>query len=350
MKILLVGESFRGAALESIYNNLLRFGVEAEMINTHAFFETSFLNRVLNKFLKTPHYFGREVKEVNKAILQKASSGHFDFVLFFKPILIYPETISKIKKYSKVIGFYNDHINFLKNGSDYFYASIPLFDLYFMPSLTNEEAAEASRKFGCKIIPFPLALADPLCHHPVAITPEEKEKLGADMVFLGTYAPENRARYLERLCREGYDVKIYGNGWNKLPWNSCLRRKKRIIPGNTPCEEMAKIIAASKIILAFMRDQNKEVIAWRTYEIPLCGGFMLHQRTKQAEEFLVPDQEAVFFGSYEEMKNKIDFYLKYPELRNKIAQAGYQRVLNCGRLNRDQVKKMIEILKNEFGK
>jgi len=352
MKILLVGENFRGSAEESIYNNLIRLkDVEAEIFSTRELFKTSFINRVLNKFLKTPHYFGKGVKEVNKAVLQKVSSGCFDFVLFVKPSLIYPETIFKIKKYSKIVGFSNDNFFDLKVASDYFYKSLPLFDLYFIPALTDKQAEEISKKFNCKIIPFPLATADILCHHPVAVTLEEKEKLGADIVFLGTYAKgEPRVEYLERLCREGYDVKIYGNGWKwyKLPWNSCLRRKKRIIPGNTPCEEMAKIIASSKIVLAFLR--KHEPIAWRTYEIPLCKGFMLHQRTKEAEEFLKPDKEAVFFDSYEEMKEKIDFYLQHPELRDKIAEAGYQRILNCGRLNHNQVKKMIEILKNEFGK
>lgn len=332
--------------LESICNNLLKLGVDTEIINTGAFFRTSLANRVFNKFLTTPHYFGAGVKKINKIVLKRASEGKFNFVLFMKPILIYPETIIRIKKYSKVIGLSMDYDGILKTNSDYFYASLPLLDLY-LPS-DPKNAGLAAKNGVKKVRTLPL-LADPICHHLVDVSAEDKQKLGADIVFLGTYAKnENRVKYLERLCRDGYDVKIYGNSWNKLSWNSCLRRKKRIIPGNTPCEEMAKIIGASKIVLAFMREQIKETLACRTFEIPLCGGFMLHQRTKEAEDFFGADKEAVFFDAYEEMKEKIDFYLEHPELRKKIAKAGRDLVLSCGRLNYHQVKKMVAILEDEF--
>ncbi len=350
MKILLVGENFRGAVLESIYNNLIKLGVSAEMINTHDFFKVSFLNRVLNKLLRVPHYFGPGVKKINEIVLRRTLKGGFDFILFMKPILIYPETILEIKKYSKIICLSMDKISYSKVNSDYFYSSLPLFDLFLFNS-SADDIKRAKNEFGAKKTYFLPFTADSNCYHPVEIPSVDKKKFGVDIVFIGTYAKnEKRVEYMERLCQEGYDVKMYGNNWNKLPWNSCLRRKNKIVSGNTPCEKMAKVIGVSKIILAFMREQINEPIACRTFEIPLCGGFMLHQKTKEAEEFLLPDKEAVFFDSYEEMKNKIDFYLQHPKLRDKIAKAGHRKILNCGTLNVDQVKKMVEILKNEFGK
>ena len=347
MKILLVGENFRGAPLESIYNNLVRLGIGTEMINTHDFYKISFINRVLNKFLKTPHFFGFGVRKINKIVLEKASTGQFNFILFMKPTLIYPKTIIEIKRYSKVVCLSMDHIGYLKVNSDYFYSSLPLFDSCLLNSDTDD-IKRAIDEFGAKKVFFLPFTADIFCHYPVPVSFADKQRLGANVVFLGTYANERRAEYLEKLCREGYDVKIYGNSWNKLPRNSCLRKKNRIISGNTPCEEMAKIIRASKIIIAFMREEINESIACRTFEIPLCGGFMLHQRTKEVEDFLIPDKEAVLFDSYEEMKEKIDFYLAHPELREKIAKAGRERILNCGQLNSDQVKKMIELLEQKM--
>ncbi len=344
MKVLLVGENSRGAAPELIYNNLIKLGVDAEIININDFFRTSFLNRILNKLLKIPHYFGPGVKKINEIVLKRASEGKFNFVLFLKPLFIYPETIVEIKKYSKVIGLYNDYVAFPKNNSDYFYKSLPLFDSYLCGMLDN---IEIMRKLGVKRVKFfPVCTADSMCHYPVPVSDIAREKLGADVAFLGTYANEKRAEYLERLCKEGYDVKIYGNSWHNLPWNSCLRKKGIIIPGNTPCEKMSEIIGASKIILSFMREHNHEVIACRSWEIPLCGGFMLHQRTKQAESFLEPDKEAVFFDAYEEMKEKIDFYLKNEELRKKIAEAGRQKILNCKVLSFNLVKELINFLEN----
>lgn len=347
MRILLVGTIYRGAFDNLIYNNLIKLGVETEIVDMHNLFMTSFLNRILNKFLKTPHYFGSGIRDINKMVLDKASTGKFDFVLFAKPIFIYPKTIAEIKKYSKIIGLTTDHVDNPRVNSDYFYASMPLFDLYFAG---RRDIGEIMYKLGAKKVYYFWMHSDPSCHYPINVSATDKKKLGADIVFLGTYAKnEKRVEYMELLCQEGYDIKIYGNSWNKLPMNSCLRRKNKIITGDTPCEAMSKIINSSKIVLAFMRESMGETIALRTSEIALCRGFMLHQRTEEAEKFFVPDKEAVLFDSYEEMKEKIDFYLKHPELRNKIAQAGYEKILNGGSLNFDMVKKLVSILKNEIG-
>lgn len=352
MKILLVGEFYKGAYNDLIYNNLIKLGIETEKINTGEFFKPSFLNRILNKFLKTHHYFGRGIRNINKVIIESVSIGNFNFILFIKPTFIYPETIAKIKENAggsiKIIGLTLDPPDILKYHSDYFYKSIPLFDLYIAG---RRKDGEEMYKFGAKKVYWFLFGADTICHYPVKILDEDKKKIGADIVFFGTYSKgEKRVEYMERLCKEGYDVKIYGNSWNwyRLPWNSCLRRKNKIISGGTPCEEMSKIINSSKVVLAFMRDIMEAKIGLRTFEIPLCKGFMLHLLTKEAKDFLIPDKEAVFFSDYNEMKEKIDFYLKHPELREKIAEAGYKKVLNCGLLNSDVVGKLVSILKNEI--
>lgn len=351
MKILLIGEFFRGAFVEIIHDNFIKHGVEVEKINTHDFFKLSLLNRIINKFLKTPHYFGLGVKKLNKIISEKALSEKFDFVFFIKPVFIYPEMIEKIKKNAgcKVVALTLDPPDLFNYNSDYFYKSLPLFDLYFAG---RNEDAEWLKRLGAKKVYWFWFGADTTCHYPVSILDNEKNKLGADIVFLGSFSKgERRVKYMEKLCQENYDVKIFGNSWNwyNLGLNSCLRRKEKIIPGGTPCEEMAKVIASSKIVVAFMRDVMDAKIGMRTFEIPLCKGFMLHQRTKEAEELLIPDKEAVFFDTYKELKEKIDFYLKRPELREQIAEAGYRKILNCGLLAGDQIKKIVSILKNEIG-
>ncbi len=58
---------------------------------------------------------------------------------------------------------------------------------------------------------------------------------------------------------------------------------------------MSRVLNASKITLSFIREHNKETLACRTYEIPVAGGFMLHQRTEKTGEALEEDKEAVFF-------------------------------------------------------
>jgi spore maturation protein CgeB len=63
----------------------------------------------------------------------------------------------------------------------------------------------------------------------------------------------------------------------------------------------------------------------RTYEIPACGGFMLHERTDEVLELFEEGKEMACFGSIQELAEKINFYLAHPEERESIARAGYER-------------------------
>lgn len=344
MKILLVGEIFPGGAVHLIFQNLQTSGVEVELINISGFFKVSFLNRILNKFQKTPRYFGSGLKKLNRFVLAKAAENNFDFILFFKPIFFSSDTIKKLKENSKIISWYPDHVNFPKSGSADFYKSIPLYDLHLSCIRSN---AETLLKYGAKKSLYLMITADPSLHHPIPVTDEEKKKLGCDVVFVGTHAPEKRVEYLEKLAKKNYNLLIYGNSWRNLPIFSPLRRKNIIKPPAYG-DNMSKVMSASKIVLAFMREHNDEKIGCRTYEIPLCGTFMLHERNPEAEALFIAGKEADFFDSYEEMKEKIDFYLARPELRAEIAKAGYEKILRSGELIADQAKKLVEILKQEF--
>ena len=117
MKILLVGEIGPGGAVPLIHKNLLRLGVETELINTHENFAVSFWNRVLNKFLQTSCYFGSGIKKLNNLTAEKARIGEFNVVLFIKPIFFYPKTIKEIKKYAKIVSWYPDYVDFPKSSS-----------------------------------------------------------------------------------------------------------------------------------------------------------------------------------------------------------------------------------------
>jgi len=344
MKILLVSEIDRGGAGGLIEKNLSSLGVDVVTVNSRDFFKTSFPNRVFNKFLKTPHYLGKGIKSLNKTIIQKASSEKFDVAIFFKPIFIYPKTVKTLNLKTKTVSWYPDHVSFPKSGSRFFYQSIPLFDLHLSCIRSNIKPMFA---LGAKKSIYLIITSDPDYHYPAKVSEEEREKYGADVVFIGTWANEERVAYLEKLCAENYDILIYGNSWNNLPKRSCLVKKNKI---RKPAygDEMSKVINSSKIVLAFMRRHNDEKVGCRTYEIPLCRGFMLHERTEEAEKLLESEKEADFFGSYEELKEKIDFYLARPELRKEISEAGCQKILHSGELVGDQMKKLIDILRKEL--
>jgi spore maturation protein CgeB len=63
----------------------------------------------------------------------------------------------------------------------------------------------------------------------------------------------------------------------------------------------------------------------RTFEIPACEGFMLHERTPELLELYEEGKEVACFGSVEELASKIEYYLAHPEEREAIARASHAR-------------------------
>jgi spore maturation protein CgeB len=63
----------------------------------------------------------------------------------------------------------------------------------------------------------------------------------------------------------------------------------------------------------------------RTYEIPACGSFMLHERTPELLRLFDEGREVECFESARDAAEKIDYYLAHPAERATIAHAGYLR-------------------------
>lgn len=341
MKVLLVGYFTGHHAENSILDSLKQLKVETYALNVDDYFKISLLNRIINRFRKVPVYF--DVMALNKELLKKAQVVKPDFILFTKPIYITPKTVIELKKKFKLYSWNFDHVDFPKNFSVHFYKSISFYDCHIS---SNANSAQALQRYGAKnSIVIPMTI-DRNYFHTVKITEAQREQLKSDIVFVGNYVKEMRAEYCEKLCKDGYDIRVYGYGWEKLGRKSCLVKNKRIVSQLLGYEGMPKVFQSSKIALAFVRGHNNEMTGFRTFEIPLCGAFMLHVRTDTIGDFYEEGKEAEFFSSYEELKNKIDKYLHDDELRKKIASAGNERINKSNYFIIDHVKKFLELYSN----
>jgi spore maturation protein CgeB len=79
----------------------------------------------------------------------------------------------------------------------------------------------------------------------------------------------------------------------------------------------------------------------RSFEIPACGSFMLAERTEEHLAIFREDQEAAFFGSSDELIDKVKYYLTHDEARRRIAQAGHVWVTKNGHTYGDRLRELV---------
>ena len=268
-----------------------------------------------------------------------------DLVVVTKGVNIFPETLRGIKEglpRARLVNINYDDF-FSRSPSNVFprigeVAS--LYDIFFPSKKANLE--ELRGLGSAEVYYLPIGY-DPCVHYPVMPDPDEYRSYFSEVSFVGTFT-EERARTLQALSE--YRLGIWGGHWRRRKVSPFLRRsiarsgKNRNVGGLT----LAKVIASSRISLNFFRKENRDTHNHRTFELPACGGFMLSQRSEELGELFAEGKEFVGFDSAEEMADKIQYYLKHDESREKIARAGYQRLKREKYTIRDRVKTMLEII------
>lgn len=123
----------------------------------------------------------------------------------------------------------------------------------------------------------------------------------------------DRGLWIEQLNKSGVNVDAFGNGWEA---------------GYVSTVEMVNIFNTSKINLCFMQSygtNTRPQLKTRIFEVCMCGGFLLCEHVSGIEDYFEPDKEIVCFYDIEDVKAKIQYYLKNDKERESIACAGWAR-------------------------
>lgn len=91
-------------------------------------------------------------------------------------------------------------------------------------------------------------------------------------------------------------------------------------------EELPKLYFLSKINLNISLHCISSGIPLRVFDIMGVGGFMLTNYQPEIEDIFEIGRDIEVFHSIEELKDKVDYYLKHEEARQRIALNGYKTV------------------------
>jgi spore maturation protein CgeB len=170
---------------------------------------------------------------------------------------------------------------------------------------------------------------DPDLHRPVELTSEDRDRYGCDVSFIGTWSPKKET-VLATLCerRPSLRVRAWGEQWQR----ATSRALSRAIAGHEVVgEEYARAIRASTINLAVLSERRAgasdgDQITSRTFHIPACGAFMLHERTAELLGLFREDESVACYDGVEELVAQVDRYLADATRRTAVAARGHEVV------------------------
>lgn len=325
---LYVGPDYPGSNGTCWRDALVELGYRVRTVNTNTYLPEpeNISGKVLRRLRGRPPV--RAIRSLNEAVVAAYREARPKFSLYVKGSCITAETLKETAVDGPNFAYMNDDMFNPANQDFGFLESLPHFHCIFTTKSFN--VREFHRAGAPLAIYLPNAY-DPLLHSPTA--PQENDKVWVgDVAFIGTFR-QDRADFLARLaeCRD-FKLNIWGGGWQKMRRLDYLHKRhawRRLVSSIRGPElwgkAMGRAVQSNSICLGLLNHRNRDLHTSRSFEIPACGGFMLAERTEEHRMFFAENREAVYFSSFEELVDKIRFYLAHESARLKIARAGYEK-------------------------
>jgi hypothetical protein len=266
------------------------------------------------------------VREFNEAIVRQAIQLTPELFVAFKGAFVRPDTLMALRERGvRTYCFFPD-VSFRAHGP-YLPQALRRYDWVFTTKTFG--VTDMREQLGVTRSSVLLHGFDPDVHRPRDLTREDYDRYSCDASFIGTWSPKKEALLdglVARLPR--LHLRIWGEQWSKAK----SPRLRHVIMGHgIEGEEYARAIAASKVNIAILSERRPgassgDQITSRTFHIPACGGFMLHERTVEASTLLRDGVECAFFDEAAGLANVLHEYLTDDDRRNRIANRGRELV------------------------
>lgn len=323
LRILFLGENWLGSCARACCHALRRLGCEVSDFDAQTIFP-QLRRRSLRAVLRIAER--QLIREYNEQVLALSDSFKPDIFLAFKGAYVLPNTLLAIRQRGAALYNYFPDTSAFAHGS-LLPQTLPLYDCLFLTKRFLERDLRA--QITVRDALFLPHGYDPELHQPWNLDERDRSDYGHDVGVVATHTPAKEKLLAELVTlRPDLDLQIWGGWWDENNRSPKLQRFIRARPlyGTS----YAKALGAFRINLALMSGavsgaSSGDETTTRTYEIPACGGFMLHERTEEVLELFAEGKEIACFESVKELAEKIDYYLAHPAERAAIAAAGRAR-------------------------
>jgi spore maturation protein CgeB len=263
-----------------------------------------------------------------RELVLRATQLHPEFLLVFKGRFITPGVITRLRSLGiRCYNFFPD-VSFRAHGA-HLPKTLPEYNWIFTTKAFG--IADMREQLGVTNASVMMHAFDPDLHRPMTLSGEDHEQYDCDLSFIGTWSPKKEAVLADLIRRRpNMKVRIWGEQWSNAASRSGDFR--RAIGGRGVAGvEFVKAVCASKINLAIMSEQRAgassgDRVSSRTFQLPACGGFVIHERSTEVTALFREGEEIVCYGDVDELVAAVDQYLADPAARGRIAARAHELV------------------------
>lgn len=229
-----------------------------------------------------------------------------DMILFCAGGLVFSESVCKYVKQKGII-----LLGVTLSDPDVFRSTKNYASRFDYHTTNSKYALNEYKKLGINNTSYMPFAIDSRFFVPTEIVPQYK----CDVTVIGHHQPSRLPITNELLKR--FDTKIFGSRW---PYENTF-------PVAFP--EWLKVVRSGKIVVDFPKTRAGYTnVKVRLFEVAAAGVMLITEYLEETAEFFDFGKEIVGYTNTEEMYSKIDYYLKYPAEREKIARNAQ---LRCAR-------------------
>ena len=261
-------------------------------------------------------------REFHREICLLAERLRPELLLVFKGMFVAAETLRHLRERGVRSYCFFPDVSFRVHGP-YIPDALPQYDWVF--STKTYGLRDMREQLGVTRASLLRHAFDADLHRPIAAEAVDRARYACDVSYIGTWSPK-KERLLGAVAAQRPDLRlrIWGEQWDRATSPDV----RRGIGGHEVAgEEYVHAISASKINLGILSEQRTgasagDQITSRTFHIPACAGFMLHERTEELLSIFREGHDVACFGDETELLASIGRYVDDEPARLRIALAG----------------------------
>jgi spore maturation protein CgeB len=282
----------------------------------------SFHMKVIGKIIRR-----LAVREFNRELRIQARRLQPHVLLVFKGTWVQAGTLRALRALGVRCYNYYPDVSF-RSHSPYIAPALPQYDWIFTTKTFGlDDMRQQLGVTRASLIHFAF---DPDLHRPVPMTDDDMARYGCDVSYIGKWSPKKETLLAALVKRRPHlHVRIWGESWG----NVRAAELRDVIEGREVLgDEFVRALIGSRINLSILSEAGQgasrgDQLASRTFVVPACGAFVLHERTTELLELFREGEHLACFEDADELIEKVDHYLEHAELRRLIAEKGRELVL-----------------------